>query len=88
MVSEAFRPVIAPKIIFIERFEIFPNRDHRGAGGVHCERVRLIAGDMRLLHRLAGSTCQSAYLIVVRLRGILGVFAFAVERVFCKCGSE
>jgi len=60
----------------------------RGAGGAHGERLHLVSRDVRILDGFAGSTCQSAHPIVVRLYGIFGVFAFAEERVFSKRGGQ
>ena len=84
----SFGTVIAPKIIFVERLKIFPNGNHRRTGGVHGQRLHLIAGYARFPHCLARSARQSAHLVVVRLRGVFRIFAFAVQRIFRKCGRE
>jgi len=83
-----FRAVIAPKIIFVERFKILPDGNHGGASGIERDRLHLVACDVRLFHGLASSARQGAHLVVVRLRGEFRIFTLAMERVVRKRGRE
>jgi hypothetical protein len=76
--------MVAPQIIFVERLQIVADGNYRGAGSIDSERQDLIAGDSGFLDSLARSDSQGAHLIVVRLRGIFRIFAFAMERIFGK----
>jgi len=85
--SSAPAPVITPKIILIKRLEILPT-------GITEERwyqPRALALDCRRyapFGRPRGGLRQSAHLIVMRLCGVLRVFALPVQRVFRKCGRQ
>ena len=76
-----FGAVIAPQIIVIERLEIFADGNDGGASGVQGEGENLIGGNPGFPDDLAGSRRQGAHVIFMRLGGVFGIFAFAVERI-------
>src|SRR5713226_9747097 len=83
-----FGAMITPQIIVIERLEIFADGNDGGAGGVESNGENLIGGNAGLSNDLASSSRQGAHMIFMRLRGVFGIFAFAVQGIFGDGGSE
>src|SRR5581483_11649789 len=71
-----------------ERLEIFADRNDAGAGGVERHSFDPVAFDARVFESLAGGFDEGVHLILMGLRGVVGVFALAVERVFGDGGGE
>ena len=83
----AFGAVIAPQIVFAERLQVLADGNHGRAGGIERDGLDLIAGDAGFLHRLARGRGQGAHVIFVRLGGVFGIFAFAMQRIFGDRGG-
>ena len=77
----AFRAMVAPQVVFTQRFEILTNWNHRGTCRVERDRCHLVRGDARPLHGLTRGRRQGAHVILVGLSGVLGVLALAMQRV-------
>ena len=84
----AFGAVVAPEIVVVERLQILVDGNDRGAGGVESDGFDLVAGDAGLLERLARGGGQGAHVVVMRLRGVFGIFALAMQRIFGNGGVE
>ncbi len=80
--------MVAPQIIFVERLQVLADGDYGGPGSIDSERLDLIAGDSRFLDGLTRGDGQGAHLIVVGLRGVFRILAFAMQRVFGKRSGE
>ena len=74
--------VIAPQVVVVERSHIRSDWNHAGARGVECDGLNLIAGNPGFLQCLAGGGGQRTHVIVVRLRGVVRIFALAMQRIF------
>src|ERR1700744_2492341 len=80
--------VIAPEVVVVERFEVFANRNDAGAGGIERNRFDLRAVDTGFGDGFACRFDERVHLVLVGLRGVVGVIAFALERVFGGCSAE
>jgi hypothetical protein len=83
-----FGAVITPQIIVIERLEVFAYGDDRGTGGVESNGEDLIGGNSGFADDIARGSRQSAHVFFMRLCGVFGIFAFAMEGVLSHGGGE
>jgi len=74
----AFGAVIAPQVVLAQRLKILVDRNDRGARGVERDRQHLIACNAGLLQSFAHRGSQRLHLIIVRLRRVLRILAFAM----------
>src|SRR5437660_904511 len=86
--SLRFRAVIAPKVVVIERLEVFPNGNHRGTRRVQRNGANLVASRPGFFHSLSRGRGQSFHVIHMRLRGKFGILPLAVKGIFSDCGSQ
>src|SRR6266480_833217 len=86
--SFGFGAVIAPQIIFIQRLEILAHRNDGRTCGVESNGKNLLGGDAGFPDDFASSGRQGAHVLFMRLRGVFGIFAFAMEGILCEGGSE
>src|SRR5215475_12518787 len=84
----SLRAVVAPEIVFAEWLQALVYRNDGRAGRVDGYRLDLIARGTCLLDGGTGSFCQRAHVIVVRLSGVFGIFAFAMERILSDRGGK
>ena len=77
-----FCAVIAPQVVVVKRRKICSNWNHAGARGVESNRLDAIAAKCLPPSAPPGGRCQRPHVIVVRLRGIVWIFAFSVQRIF------
>ncbi len=80
--------MIAPQIIVIERLEIFSDGNNGGTGRIQSDGQDLIGGKPGFPDSVTGSSGQCTHVIFVRLRGVFGIFAFAMERIFSDGRSQ
>src|ERR1700739_3332556 len=80
--------MVAPKVVVIERLEVFSNGNQRRTRRVQRNRSHLIAADFCLFQNFSRGRGQSLHVIRMRLRGKFGVFAFAMKGIFGNGGSE
>ena len=80
--------MVAPEIVVIERPKIFAHRDDTGPGRVKRHRFDCVTVNSGIRNGLARGPYQRVHLVLVRLRGVVGVFALAVERVFGNGRAE
>ena len=86
--SLALGSVVAPQVILAERPKIFSDRNHRGARGIERDRLHLISWNARLLQDLARGGSERPHVVLMRLGGVFGVFALAVQGVLGDSGFE
>ena len=86
--TRGFGAVIAPQVIIIERLQIFSDGNHGRAGGVECDGEDLLGRNTGLSDDVASGRREGAHVIFMRLRGVLGIFAFAMEGIFGDGGSQ
>ena len=84
----AFGAMIAPQVVFAEGLHVFADGNYRGTGGVEGDGLDLIAADGGLFQHFAHGGGEGAHVIVVRLRGVFGIFALAMKRIFLDGGLE
>jgi hypothetical protein len=81
-------PMIAPQVVLAERLQVFANCNHGGTGSIDSNGLYLVARDTGFLHGLPSGGGQSAHMVFVRLGGVFGVFALAVQRIFGDGGFQ
>ena len=80
--------VVAPEVVVVERLQVGVDGDDAGAGGVERDGGDLVAVDVGFGEDLARGADEGVHLVGVGLRGVVGVFAAAVERVLGGGGAE
>ena len=74
--------MVAPEVVVIERLQCRIDRNHARAGGVERDGLDMLAGRSRLSAATWRMALTSAlHLILVRLRGVIRVFALAFQRI-------
>src|SRR5215813_13518892 len=86
--SFVFRAVVAPEIVFAERLKFPINWNDGRTGGIERYGLNLVARDTRLLDGCARGFGERAHVIMVRLSGVFGILALAMQRIICNRGSK
>ncbi len=83
-----FCAVIAPEVVVVERLEVGVDGNYARSGGVESDGFNLRAVDFGLGDGFARSLGESVHLIRVGLGCVVGVFAFAFERILGRGSAE
>ena len=75
--ASSMRAMIAPQVVVVERLHRRVDRNHAGAGRVERDGGDVLSVDVVLLQHLTHRAHQRLHLVGVRLRGIVGIVAFA-----------
>ena len=75
-------PVVAPKIVIVERSKTVANWHHARPGRIERNGGNLVAVNVRRVARPLHGEHQRVHMIVVLLRGVIGILFLAEERVF------
>src|SRR5882724_10197073 len=76
--------MITPKVVFIERFEIFSHGNDGRASSIDSERLHFVSGNPGFPYCLARSRRQRLHLVAMRLRGILRIITLSMQWIFRK----
>ena len=83
-----FCAVIAPEVVVVERFEVGVDGNYARSGSVKSDSFNLRAVDFGLGDGFARGLGESVHLVRVGLGCVVGVFAFAFERILGRGGAE
>ena len=80
--------MIAPQIIFIERLQILIDGNHARSRRIDRQRRDLIAGNFRVRNRFARRIRERLHVIVVALRGEIGIVFAPMQWIFRHAGTQ
>src|SRR5262245_14163002 len=80
--------MVAPEIVIIERGHSLANGNNAGASGIDSKGCHLAAIYSGRMQRLFHGGGQSAHVIVVALRGVVGILPAAMEGTFSGCKPQ
>src|SRR3984885_2051333 len=77
----SLRAMIAPQIVLGERLHLGIDRYNARSSGVERQRNDISTPNRRLLERSPHSLDQRIHLVVMRLRGVVGIVAATMQRI-------
>jgi hypothetical protein len=80
--------MIAPQVVFVERGQALADGNDARARGVERDRGNLGGVHACGSERVPGGGGQSGHLVGVGLRGVVGIFAAAMQRVRGRSGPD
>src|ERR1035438_1279709 len=88
LLSFSKRAMIAPEIVFVQRFKALTHRNDTGAGGIKRNSSNRAALDASALQSFSRCRDQCGHLVGMGLGCKIGVFAAAMQRIRYRCGSD
>ena len=73
--------MVAPEVVIVDGLEVRVHRNHAGAGGIERDGLDGVAVDAGLGERGAHGRGQRAHVVRVALRGVVGIFLLAQQRI-------
>ena len=80
--------MIAPQVVFAERLQALADRNDARSRGVERDGGNVCSVHARGPERVPGGRGESGHLVGVRLRGVVGIFAAAMQRIRDRCGAD
>ena len=80
--------MVAPQVVLVEGLHVRVDGHHARSGRVEGDGFDLLAGNAGRGDCLAGGSGEGAHVVGVRLGGVVGIFALAVQRVFFHRGAQ
>ncbi len=80
--------VVAPEVVVVERLKVLADGNDAGAGGVEGDGGNIGAVDAGGVENVARGGGEGGHLVGVRLGGVVGIFAAAMQRVGGRGGAD
>ena len=82
------RPVVAPQIVIVNRFQFRVHGNHARSRGVERDRFNRLAVDTRLLNRPPRRFSQRRHVVRVTLRGVVRVLLLTMQRILRRARAQ
>src|SRR5260370_13506944 len=80
--------VVAPEVVVAERLQFFSHGNYTRSGRVNREGGDLVSRNLGGGDRFLHGFTESAHVVSMALRGVIGVFLFAMERILSDAPAE
>ena len=82
------RPVVAPQVVVVQRLHLGVHRNHAAAGGIERQGFDRAPVDGGRIHGAVRGLGQGPHVIGVALRGVIGIFLLAEQRVLGRARAQ